>query len=565
MGDNCVRMVSAATGEISTIAGIPGNPGYSGDGGSATSANLNGPSSVLLDGQGNLYIADNMNGVVRMVNASGAISTIAGNGNSCMAQQPGLSAWMGYCYTGDGGPATSAGLGSPLGMALDTAGNLYIADNGNNLILKVAAATGLISTVAGNGTQCNADNAAFCYSGDGGPATGAALFTPNSVSVDAAGKIYIADSNNNSIRVVDASPSHIITTLAGNAIAGPGYGGDGGPAYGALLNTPEGIQLDSAGNLLIADTGNNLIREINGASGFIATVVGNGNQGFSGDGGSPLNASLYLPSWVYADKAGGLWISDSGNRRIRSVGNTPTGNNVSVAPLSSTAGTSPVMLSFSTVTSPGNVSLATSTTGPALPAGFQSGTPATYYMIETSAVYSGSIQICINYSGVSFTDPSQLSIWHYDTTQSAWTQLATTVNTATTTACASTPSLSPFALLQPAYVAQIQPPINADGTSVFTAKRGVVPVKFTLTLSGVKTCKLPPATISLSLASSTIQNPISGSLYLMPSDNGSNFRIDTGACQYVYNLGAGSLGTGNYKVSIVTGGATIGNAVFGLK
>ena len=243
-----------------------------------------------------------------------------------------------------------------------------------------------------------------------------------------------------------------MTTLAGNGAAG--YGGDGGGAAGAILNGPQGVELDSASNLYIADSGNQRVREVTAASGTIVTAAGDGTPGYSGDGGSPLSASLWNPSGVFVDKAGGLWIADTNNRLIRSVGNTPTGDNVPVTPVSSTTGTSPVALNFSTVTSPGNVSLTESATGPAVPSGFELGSPATYYMLTASAVYSGSIQICIDYAGISFSDPSQLSIWHYDTSAGGWTQLSTSVNTATMTACATTPSLSPFALMQPAQAPQ---------------------------------------------------------------------------------------------------------------
>ena len=565
-GDDVVREVSAATGDITTIAGIPGKAGFGGDGSPATSANLNNPTGVALDGAGNLYIADSGNGVVRKMDTSGTISTIAGNGLPCRAGQPlpngGTGQWLGYCYTGDGGPATSAGLGDPQGIALDSAGNLYIADSGNNLVLEVSAATGNISTVAGDGTECQTIlDAAPCYAGDGGPATSAALFHPTSVAVDSSGNVYIADSGNNRVRMVDAT-SGTITTFAG--IGSAGYSGDGGLAASASLNNPSGVELDGTGNLYIADTANRRIREVDASTGAINTVAGNGTLGFSGDGGSPLNASLFGPHGVFVDSADGLWIADSGNHRIRSVGNTSAGNNVAAAPVDTSTGASPVTLTFSTVTQPGNVSLTTSTTGPSVPSGFQLGSPATYYMLTTSAVYSGSIQICINYSGVSYTDSSQLSIWHYDTASSTWTQLSTTIDTANTTACASTPSLSPFAIFEPAYAAEVQPPISADGTSVFQLNRGVVPIKFTLTLNGAQTCQLPAATISLNRVSSTVQGPIDGSAYLMPSDDGSNFRIDTNACQYVYNLGANSLGAGTYQVNISIGGAIVGSGVFGL-
>ena len=252
-GDHCVRMVSAATKEISTIAGIPGVAGYSDDGVLATSANLNTPTGVALDIDGNLYIADSGNGVVRRLDMkAGTISTVAGNGGACHAQQPmpGGSWWMGYCYAGEGDLATNASLGNPCGLAFDSAQNLYIADKGNNLVLEVNASTQQITTVAGNGTQCmDAAHGGPCYGGDGGAATSGALFSPASVAADAAGNLYIADAGNSRIRMVD--PSHILSTYAGTGTAG--YNGEGVAAASANLSNPQGLGLDHAGNLYIAD------------------------------------------------------------------------------------------------------------------------------------------------------------------------------------------------------------------------------------------------------------------------------------------------------------------------
>ncbi len=240
--NNRIRRVDAS-GVISTVAG-KGTAGYSGDGGPASSAELSTPSGVAVDTSGNIYIADSSNNCVRKVDASGVISTVAGNGTAG--------------YSGDGGPAVSAELSSPSGVAVDTSGNIYIADDKNNCIRKVDA-SGVISTVAGNGTGG--------YSGDGGPASSAELSSPFGVAVDASGNIYIADDKNNRIRKVDASG--VISTVAGNGTGG--YSGDGGPATSAQLNSPSGLAVDSSGNIYIADTTNYRVREvyaiINGACG----------------------------------------------------------------------------------------------------------------------------------------------------------------------------------------------------------------------------------------------------------------------------------------------------------
>lgn len=222
------------------------------------------------------------------------ITTIAGNGS--------------VGFSGDGGLATSTALYHPLGVYKDNSGNLYIADGDNNRIRKVDAATGIITTVAGNGSAS--------YSGDGGLATSASLRTPSGVSLDSAGNMYIADYNNHRIRKVDAATG-IITTVAGTGTAG--FSGDGGPATSASLYLPHGLCLDSAENIYIEDHLNHRIRKVNGTTGVITTVAGNGIATFSGDGGPAISASLRSPSGVYVDSAGNIYIADRDNQRIRKV------------------------------------------------------------------------------------------------------------------------------------------------------------------------------------------------------------------------------------------------------
>jgi uncharacterized repeat protein (TIGR01451 family) len=288
----------ATNGTVTTVAGN-GTSGYSGDGGAATSAQLNEPMGLAIDASGNLYIADYGNSSIRKV-SGGVITTVAGNGTSG--------------YSGDGGLATSAELRNPYGVALDSAGNLYIADTYNYRIRKVSG--GVITTVAGNGT--------IGYSGDNGAATSAELSYPFGVAVDGAGaNLYIGDSNSSRVRRVS---SGIITTFAGNGSFG--FSGDGGSATSAELSYPYGVAVDASGNVYIADIGNERIRKV--SSGVITTVAGNGTYGFSGDGGSATSATLGEPLGVAVDSLGNFYIADTFNDRIRKVSggviNTIAGN-----------------------------------------------------------------------------------------------------------------------------------------------------------------------------------------------------------------------------------------------
>ena len=288
-GNHRIRKVDGS-GNISTFAGT-GTRGYSGDGGAATAAQLGIPESVAVDNAGNVYIADRFNNRIRKVDGSGNISTFAGTGTRG--------------YSGDGGAATAAQLSSPSGVALDNAGNVYIADYNNHRIRKVDG-SGNISTFAGTGTRG--------FSGDGGAATAARLNIPTNVAVDDAGNVYIADSRNDRIRKVDGSGN--ISTFAG--MEAQGYNGDGGAATAARLSLPLGVAVDDAGNVYIADWGNYRIRKVDG-SGNISTFAGTGTAGYSGDGGAATAAQLRAPTGVAVDGSGNVYIGDAWNDRIRKV------------------------------------------------------------------------------------------------------------------------------------------------------------------------------------------------------------------------------------------------------
>jgi sugar lactone lactonase YvrE len=261
----------------------------------ATSASLLGPVFLIMDATGNIYFSVGIFGncVYKISAADGTLTRIAGSG----VQD----------FWGDGGPATSAGINEPQGLALDAAGNLYIADLGNHRIRKVSATTGIISTVAGSGS--------YNYSGDGGPATAAGMSILD-LAVDATGNIYFSDFSNDRIRKI-ASGTGIITTVAGTGLRG--NSGDGGMAVNAKLYLPFGVKLASNGDVYFADAANNSIRKITLATGIITTVAGNGYAGYTGDGLHATAYSLIFPYGIAIDSKNNIYVGDNGNARIRKV------------------------------------------------------------------------------------------------------------------------------------------------------------------------------------------------------------------------------------------------------
>jgi uncharacterized protein (TIGR03437 family) len=332
---DATRHIVAKVSRDGTLTVVAGNGisigGYSGDGGPATSASLNYPAGVAVDDSGNIYIADTKNHRIRKVSPQGIMTTVAGKGSRG--------------FSGDGGPGTSAALNQPLSVAVDVAGNILIADSLNDRVRKVGT-DGVITTVAGSGVRGSG--------GDGGPATGAALYAPEGVAVDRAGNLYIADTGNQRLRKVSAqgtistlarlfsfpravavhadgnlyiaddytirkvSPQGAINTVAGSSESPPSFSGDGGPATSASLDNPDGVAVDAAGNLYIADTGNQRLRKVS-SGGTISTLAGSGLTTFYGDGGPANAAGFNAPTDVAVDSGGNLYIADSKNQRIRKI------------------------------------------------------------------------------------------------------------------------------------------------------------------------------------------------------------------------------------------------------
>ena len=409
-GQSSLVRVVRPSGQVEMFAGT-GTSGFSGDGGPALLATLDWPSAIATDNAGNVYISDTNNGRIRRVSAStGIITTIAGTGNTAYNGEglPALQTNVAapgaliiradgsllfsdrglyrvrrlsggvvttlagngvYAFSGDGGPATAAGIKSADGIALDAAGNLYIGDVGSRRLRRVAAATGIISTVAGNGT--------YDLCGDGGPASLACLDAPRSLVFDAAGNLTFADMYNGRVRriaggdgvistvagidqdtpyagdgglgldtslggqlwaigqdpagniyaVVNYSPrriyridaqTNVVTVFAGTGAFG--FSGDGGPATSARFQTPVGIVFDAAGNAYISDNQTNRIRKVAAGTGIITTFAGTGStSGALGDGGPATSASLYGPSIMLFDAQGNLVVDDQYHCRIRKI------------------------------------------------------------------------------------------------------------------------------------------------------------------------------------------------------------------------------------------------------
>ncbi|HUZ27747.1 MAG TPA: hypothetical protein VMU90_00810 [Solirubrobacteraceae bacterium] len=307
-GNNEIRKI-AVDGTVTAVAGggtFCSSTPSCGDGGPAIAAHLNFPEGVAVDQRtGDLYIADTLNNEVRKVSARGIITRLAGTGAGCTTPRS----------CGDGGPAMSAQLNAPAGVAVDRQGNVYIADSGDQAVRRVSA-KGTITRVAGDGTACA--KAAAC--GDGGAATSAQLYVPTAVAIDKTGDVFIADSSDNKVRKVSADGTIATVAGTGNACASPPSCGDGANAKQAQLSFPNGVALDQSGNLYIADQGDNEVRQLSGA-GAIATIGGTGSACAKppncGDGGAGRSATYGYPDGVATDSDGNVYVGDTLDQEVR--------------------------------------------------------------------------------------------------------------------------------------------------------------------------------------------------------------------------------------------------------
>ena len=557
-GNNTIRKITIPGGVVTTVAGSAPTAGSTDGTGSA--ALFNAPSGLAVDSSGTIYVADSLNNTIRKITSTGVVTTFAGS--------------AGVTGSADG-TGSAAQFNLPRGVALDSAHNvLYVVDGQNHTIRKITIPGAVVTTLAGQaGTPGHAD----------GNGTAAQFNTPRGVAVDIAGNVYVGDTFNHTIRKIDPTSGNV-TTLAGCAGHPGSNDAPGGPCGTPRFRQPRGVAVDSAGNVYVGDSGNAEIRKITPA-GVVTTVAGSSAVGTGSADGTGSAALFNFPYGVAVDTSGNIYVADSsnntirfGNARVSPMDTEPNGSMpVTVpSPTPVQVGIASVSLTFPQITMAGttSVTLINPASAGSLPGGYKLTGAGYAYEISTTAVYPTpvptppGIVIAFQVPNVDADTFSHLRVLHnvggtlVDVTCPDPVP-GPTPDPTTQTIYASVLSLSPFVIAKTTSAAHVQQPINADGSSVFNVRRGVVPVKFNLTLNGVATCQLPPATIAVTRTSGGTIGPIDESVYSGAADTGSNFRISS--CQYAYNLSASPLGVGTYRVDIKIGGIVVGSATFGLR
>jgi len=535
LNQNVIRKVDLK-GIITTVAGT-GDQGFAGDGGAAISAILDSPAGIALDAAGNLYIADTRNHRIReVVAATGIITTIAGTGVKS--------------FSGDGGAATAATFANPQALAFDSAGNLYIADTGNHRIRKITGGT--ITTVAGDGEQI--------FTGDGGAATAAGLDSPGGLALDASNNLYIGDTHNQRVRVVSATTA-IITTFAGNG--SKSFSGDSGAASAAALARPRGLAFDATGVLYIADTDNNRVRTVTGAT--ISTLAGDGEQGFSGDAGLASNAALDSPRATATFGTGiseSIAFTDDNNSRARAV--AADGTIVTVAGLGATImpslvlsgatsivyGTGSLTATFSNQSKTGNGTVTLLEDTVTRGTGMLSGNTVTF-MLPVFPV--GEHHLVASFPGDSTNPPTASGVFVLTVTQAPLMATANAVSLA--------------------YGLPI-PPLTGTVTGVLAQDAGNVTAVFATTATQGSDAGVYPITVSLTGSASAnysvTTSPTSGSLTITAAATQTTLTVDANPAYVgvpihltatVAAATAGTVGTPTGSVNFFNGAQPIGSSV----
>ena len=541
------HLVGLEVGYVRTVAGNE-TGAWAGDGGPATAASLNLPHGIAVDGAGNLYIADSGNQVIRRVDgATGVITTIAGSGLAGV--------------DGDGAPATQALLNDPRWVVLDPSGNVFIGDLNNARVRRVDAATGIITTVVGGGSSGAAEGVAGIEAG---------LIALGGIAFDASGDLFVVETGRNRIRrvwrgadgLVTGAADEIILTVAGVGIQG--FSGDGGPALAARLSAPQDLAFDLEGNLFVADSQNHRIRRVAAGSDglidgeadeIITTVAGGGAA--AGDGVLATTIALNLPRAVTVDRFGHVYISEAGALLVRRL-DAETGIISTVLGGSAVGDDIPA----ETARTFNPRALDTDAEGNLFVTELGAHRIRGVRLVPAVLTYEGVDApshglVTVSADGMLVYEPQVNFFGEDQMTFRALTSAGQPGNTATLRVTV-TPVDDP-----PIRVARVHQPIEADGSSLFTARRGAVPVKFTLSVDGQPTCNLPPAMIAVTRTAGTAVGAVNESEFILPADDGASFRVAD--CSYIYNLAVRALGPGTYLVEIRIDGSVVGDATFGLR